>query len=118
MDDIEGDAAATIAPREEITLKEVVPESMQGELENMYIVCNHTQCQIFMLKHCLGKIFRKYLYVHVYTYICPLQTFMGQRLQYRRAMKHNVFMMDHALATTFIAHLTHKFLFMKESLVG
>ena len=37
MDDIEGDAAATIAPREEITLKEVVPESMQGELENTHV---------------------------------------------------------------------------------
>ena len=45
MDDIEGDAAATTAPREEITLKEAVPESTQGKLENahVHIMCNHTQ---------------------------------------------------------------------------
>ena len=39
----------------------------------------------------------------MYMYIRPLKTFMGQKLHYRQAMKHNAFMMDHVLAITFIA---------------
>lgn len=57
MDDIEGDAATTTAPREEITLKEVVPESTQGKLENahVHIMCNHTQ--IMMCEKFYGLVF-------------------------------------------------------------
>ena len=56
------------------------------------------------------------MYMYTRTFVhCNIY---GSEITIQTAMKHNVFMMDHALATTFIAHLTHKFLFMKESHVG
>ena len=63
----------------------------------------------FHVKKLLVKNFQEvFICTCTRTCICPLQTFMGQRLQYRQAM--NVFMMDHALATTFIATFGPQFL--------